>query len=76
MQLQVKEKDIISLGWLPMKERQEWHLVKLVFNYITDHNKPAYTDISLKENSKHLRSNSAQQIATTINFKNFEEQRS
>ena len=31
-----------------MKERQEWHLVKLAFNYITDHNKPAYIDISLK----------------------------
>ena len=65
----VKEKDIISLGWLPMKERREWHLVKLAFNYITDHNKPAYIDISLKENSKHLRSNSAPQIATTTNSK-------
>ena len=65
----VKEKDIISLGWLPMKERREWHLVKLAFNYITDHNKPAYIDISLKENSKFLRSNSAPQIATTTNSK-------
>ena len=43
--------------------------VKLALNYITDHNKPAYIDILFKENSKHLRSNSAPQIATTTNFK-------
>ena len=69
MQLQVKEKDIISSGLLPMKGRREWHLVKLAFNYITGHNKPAYIDISLKENRKHLRSNSAPQIASTTNSK-------
>ena len=42
---------------------------RMAFNYITDHNKSAYIDISLKENSKHLRSNSAPQIATTTNSK-------
>ena len=52
-----------------MNNGLEWHFVKLAFNYITDHNKPAYIDISLKENSKHLRSNSAPQIATTTNSK-------
>ena len=65
----VKEKDIISLGWLPIKERREWHLVKLAVNYIIVHNKPAYIDISLKDNSKHNRSNTAPQMATTTNSK-------
>ena len=30
-----KEKDVVSLSWLPMKERRDWHLVKLVFKYIS-----------------------------------------
>ena len=30
-----KEKDAVSLGWLPMKERRDWHLVKLAFKYIS-----------------------------------------
>ena len=29
-----KEKDVLSLSWLPMKER-DWHLVKLAFKYIS-----------------------------------------
>ena len=28
-----KEKDVVSLDWLPMKERRDWHLVKLAFKY-------------------------------------------
>ena len=64
-----KEKDVVSLGWLPMKERRDWHLVKLAFKYISDRNKPEYIDISLKENSRHLRSSSAPLIATSTESK-------
>ena len=64
-----KEKDVVSLGWLPMKERRDWHLVKLAFKYISDRNKPEYIDISLKENSRYLRSSSAPLIATSTDYK-------
>ena len=64
-----KEKDVVSLGWLPMKERRDWHLAKLAFKYISDRNKPEYIDISLKENNRHLRSSSAPLIATSTDSK-------
>ena len=64
-----KEKDVVSLGWLPMKERRDWHLVKLAFKYISERNKREYIDISLKENSRHLRSSSAPLTATSTDYK-------
>ena len=75
-----KEIDVLSLGWLPMKERRDWHLVKLAFKYISKRNKlafkyiskrnkPEYTDISQKENRENLRSSSAPLIATSTNYK-------
>ena len=64
-----KEKDVVSLGWLPIRERRDWHLVKLAFKYISERNNPEYIDIPLKENNRHLRSNSAPLIATSTDYK-------
>ena len=60
-----KEKDVITLGWLPMKERRDWHLMKLSFKYVNDQQKPKYIDISLRENTRNLRSSSAPLIASS-----------
>ena len=65
-----KEKDVITLGWLPMKERRDWHLMKLSFKYLSDRHKPEYIDISLKEHTRNLRSNSAPLIATSTSTSN------
>ena len=29
-----KGKDVITLGWLPMKERRDWHMMKLSFKHV------------------------------------------
>ena len=60
-----KEKDVITLGWLPMKERRDWNMMKLSFKYVNDQQKPKYIDISLRENTRNLRSSSAPLIAST-----------
>ena len=60
-----KEKDVMTLGWLPMKERRDWHLMKLSFKYVNDQKKPKYIDISLRENTRNLRSSSAPLIASS-----------
>ena len=36
-----KEKDVMTLGWLPMKERRDWHLMKLSFTYVNDQKSPS-----------------------------------
>ena len=63
--LYAKEKDVITLGWLPMKERIDWHLMKLSFKYFDDQQKPKYIDKWLRENTRNLRSSSAPLIASS-----------
>ena len=58
-----KDKDVMTLAWLPMKERRDWHMMKLSFKYVNDQQKPKYIDISLRENTRNLRSSSAPLIA-------------
>ena len=47
-----KEKYVMTLGLLPMKECRDWHLMKLSFKYINDQQKPKYIDISLEGNTR------------------------
>ena len=49
-----------------MKERRDWHLMKLSFKYVYDQRKPEYIDISLKENTRNLRSSSGPLIASSL----------
>ncbi|XP_065068197.1 uncharacterized protein LOC135693593 [Rhopilema esculentum] len=42
-----KEKDVVTLGRLPMKERRDWHLLNLSHKYVHDDRKPKYIDRSL-----------------------------
>ena len=59
-----KERDVITLGWLPMNESRDCDLMKLSFKFVNDQQKPKYIDISLREDTRNLRSSSAQLVAS------------
>ena len=40
-----KEKDVVILGCLPMKEHRDWHLLNLSHNYVHDERKPKYLNM-------------------------------
>ena len=68
-----KEKGVLKISWLPMKEHRDWHLLKLAFSYINDQQKPGYIDLLLKNSARSLRSSCAPLIESSIasnTFKN------
>ena len=52
-----KVNDVITLGWLPIKERIEFSLGKLAYNSLKDDKWPGYLSLQVKKATRVLRSN-------------------
>ena len=48
--------DLLELKWLPIKEKREWALLKLVHKGIYDMNWPKYLRTDIHKPKRHLRS--------------------
>ena len=49
--------DVIKLGWLPVKERNELHLLRATHKAMYDVHWPSYLPLQKRENIRRLRSN-------------------
>ena len=52
-----KVNDVITLGWLPIKERIEFSLGKLAYNALKNDKWPGYLPLQIKKATRVLRSN-------------------
>ena len=52
-----KVNDVITLGWLPIKERIEFSLSKLAYKALKDDKGPGYLSLQIKKATRVLRSN-------------------
>ena len=55
--------NIIKLGWLPIKERRDFHLLKLVYKALNFQSWPSYLSIKEVAPVRNLRSNIAKRLA-------------
>ena len=51
--------DITNLGWLPVRERRDWHVLQLVHKAMHNHDWPSYLKLEVRNHSRQLRSTSA-----------------
>ena len=52
-----KVNDVLTLGWLPIKERIEFSIGKLAYHALRDDKWPSYLSLQVKRVSRVLRSN-------------------
>ena len=64
--------DVISIGWLPIVERRDYHLAKLVFKAIHFSNWPSYLKLEERKFLKDLRS--ARRLVVPIETGTFQDQ--
>ena len=58
--------DVISIGWLLIVERRDYHLAKLVFKAIHFSNWPSYLKLEERKSLKDLRSSTARRLVVPI----------
>ena len=58
--------DVLTLGWLPIKERRDYHLSKLVYKALYSSNWPAYLKLDEYKSSRTLRSSSARRLVVPL----------
>ena len=58
--------DVLSLGWLPILERREFHLSKLVYKAIHFSDWPSYLQLEEYKSSRILRSSSARRLVVPL----------
>ena len=66
--------DVISIGWLPIVERRDYHLAKLVFKAIHFSNCPSYLKLEERKSIKDLRSSTASRLVVPIETGTFQDQ--
>ena len=49
---------ILKLGWLPMKERREWHILKAAHKALYSHDWPRNLQLEQVKHARNLRSSS------------------
>ena len=54
-----REVDVLSLGWLPLTERKQHHLLRSAHKTIWDPNWPKYSKLKIRSMSRALRSSSS-----------------
>ena len=54
--------NVISIGWLPIVERRDYHLAKLVFKAMHLSNWPSYLKLEERKSLKDLRSSTASRL--------------
>ena len=55
---------ILKLGWLPMKERREWHVLKAAHKAIYSHDWPRNLQLEQVKHARNLRSSSTINLVT------------
>ncbi len=58
--------DVLTLGWLPIKERRDYHLSKLVYKALYFSDGPAYLKLDEYKSSRTLRSSSARRLVVPL----------
>ena len=58
--------DVIKLGWLPVKERNEFHLLRATNKEMYDVHWPSYLPLQKRENIRRLRSNAIPQLIVPL----------
>ncbi len=58
--------DVLTLGWLPIKERRDYHLSKLVYKALYFSDWPAYLKLDEYKSSRTLRSSSARRLVVPL----------
>ena len=48
--------DTIKLGWLPIQERREWHILKTTYKALYDSSWPSSVSLELNKQARNLRS--------------------
>ena len=66
--------DVISVGWLPIVERRDYHLAKLVFKAIHFSNWPSYLKLEERKFLKDLRSSTVRRLVVPIETGTFQDQ--
>ena len=57
---------ILKIGWLPMKERRDFHLLKLAYKALNYETSPAYLKINEVIHTRPLRSNLAKRLVILL----------
>ena len=65
--------NIIKLGWLPIKERRDFHLLKLVYKALNFQSWPSYLSIKEVAPVRNLRSNIAKRLAIPLEKNTFQD---
>ena len=65
--------DIVKLGWLPVKERRDFHLLKLVHKALHSYSWPTYLELTRVNGMRTLRSSSATRLAIPLEKGTFQD---
>ena len=65
--------DIVKLGWLPVKERMDFHLLKLVHKALHSYSWPTYLELTRVNGMRTLRSSSATRLGIPLEKGTFQD---
>ena len=65
--------NVIEIGWLPIKERREWHILKLARKAMHETTWPSYVNLELVSHLRSLRSDKARLLKSTLESGTFQD---
>ena len=65
--------DVVKMGWLPVKQRQELSLLISAHNSVFNENYPSYLQLELKRSTRVLRNATDTTIRFSVNSSNYED---
>jgi len=65
--------DVIRLGWLPVKERTEFHLLRTTHRALYDTHWPSYLTLERRQTTRNLRSSAMPQLVVPLETGTFQD---
>ena len=68
-----KVADVINIGWLPIKERRDWHMLKMAHKALHQSPLPAYLSLKIQPSERVLRSSAAKKLQVPLESGTFQD---
>ena len=68
-----KVADVINIGWLPIKERRDWHMLKMAHKALHQSPWPAYLSLKIQSSERVLRSSAAKKLQVPLESGTFQD---
>ena len=65
--------DVINIGWLPIKERRDWHMLKMTHKALHQSPWPAYLPLKIQSSERVLRSSAAMKLQVLLKSGTFQD---